>query len=150
MRKKYTVELSEEQREHLRRAISSGRAPAREQAHARVLLRADAGDTDEEVAGVVEVSVRTVERVRRLFASGGLDAALPRRPQPPRPARRRLDGDAEARLVMLACSKPPEGRAAWTMQLLADRLVELKYVGEDGVSDETVRRCLKKTRRSRG
>jgi transposase len=150
MGKKYVVSLDEQQRERLRKLISSGSAPAREQAHARALLRSDAGDTDEEVAEAVEVSVRTVERVRRQFAAQGLDAALSRRPQPPRPAKRRLDGDAEARLVMLACSKPPEGRGAWTMQLLADRMVELRYVGGGGVSDETVRRCLKKTRSSRG
>jgi transposase len=97
----------------------------------------------------VEVSARTVERVRRRFAEGGLAAALDRRPQPPRPAKRKLDGAAEAHLVAMVCSDPPDGRGRWTMQLLADRMVRLAYVGEP-VSDETVRRCLKKTRSSRG
>jgi transposase len=146
--KKYTVQLSGEQRGRLRRLVSSGSARAREQAHARVLLKADEGDTDQEVAEAVEVSVRTVERVRRLFAQGGLDAALSRRPQPPRPSKRVLDGEAEARLVMLACSKPPDGRDHWTLDLLADRMVRLDFV--PAVSRDTVGRCLKKTRPSRG
>jgi transposase len=148
MRKQHTVSLSEEQRERLRRMISAGEAPAREQAHARVLLKADQGDTDEEVAGAVEVSVRTVERVRRRFAAEGLEAALRRRPQPPRPTKRVLDGDAEAKLTMLACSRPPDGHGSWTLDLLADRMVRLSYVG--AVSRDTARRALKKTRSSRG
>jgi len=88
--------------------------------------------------------VRTVERVRQRFAEHGLEAALRRKPQD-RPSRpRTLDGAAEARLIALACSAPPEGRKEWTMQLLAGRLVELRVV--DAVSGETVRRCLKKSR----
>ena len=150
MPKKHDVSLDPAVRSELERLVRSGTSPARRLLHARVLLRVDEGETDAEVAESVEVSVRTVERVRRLFAAGGgLAAALDRRPQPPRPGRRRLDGEAEAHLVALACSGPPEGRGRWTMQLLADRMVRLKYV--DGpVSDETVRRCLKKTRSSPG
>jgi transposase len=150
MRKKYVVALDGEHRAALRRLISSGSAPAREQAHARVLLKADAGETDEEIAESVEVGLATVARVRRRFAGGGLNAAVSRRPQPPRPAKRKLDGAAEAHLVALACSKAPDGHEHWTMQLLADRMVELRHVGEGGVSDETVRRVLKKTRSGRG
>src|SRR5215204_6500062 len=149
MPKKYDVSLGDGQRAELERLVRSGASPARKLLHARVLMRLDEGETDREVAESVEVSARTVERVRRVFAEGGLGAALDRRPQPPRPAGRLLDGDAEAKLVMLACSTPPAGRGAWTMQLLADRMVELKYVG-GAVSDETVRRCLKKTRSSLG
>ena len=145
MPKKYEVSLDDDQRAELERVVRSGRWPARKVLHARVLLRADEGLTDPEVAEAVEVSQRTVERVRRRFAEGGLAAALDRRPQPPRPAKRALDGEAEAHLVALACSTPPDGRGRWTMQLLADRMVRLKYVGRAGVSDETVRRCLKKT-----
>ncbi len=149
MGKKYEVSLESAQRSELERLVRSGTSPARRLLHARVLLRADDGETDQEVAESVEVSVRTVERVRRLFAGGGLGAALDRGPQPPRPQKRKLDGDAEAHLLALACSSPPDGRGHWTMQLLADRMVRLKYV--DGpVSDETVRRCLKKTRSSPG
>jgi transposase len=146
--KKHVVELSVEQRERLRHVISSGSGPARGQAHARVLLKAGDGETDQEVAESVEVSVRTVERVRKLFATGGLDAALGRRPQPPRPAKRKLDGAGEAHLVALACSEPPQGRPEWTLRLLAGRAVELKYA--EAVSYETVRRVLKKVGPSRG
>jgi transposase len=150
MPKKYAVSLDDDQRAELERVVRSGRWPARKVLHARVLLRSDEGLTDPEVAEAAEVSGRTVERVRRRFAEGGLGAALDRRPQPPRPAKRALDGEAEARLVALVCSGPPDGRGRWTMQLLADRMVRLKYVGGAGVSDETVRRCLKKTCSSRG
>jgi transposase len=149
MPKKYRVSLDDGERSELERLVRSGSSPARKLLHARVLLRADDGETDQEVAEAVEVSARTVERVRRRFAEGGLAAALDRRPQPPRPAKRKLDGAAEAHLVAMVCSDPPDGRGRWTMQLLADRMVRLAYVGEP-VSDETVRRCLKKTRSSRG
>ena len=131
--------------------MRSGEWPARKVIHARILLRADAGETDVEIAEAVEVAEATVSRVRKRFAEGGPDplgAALDRKPQPPRPAKRVLDGDAEARLITLACSDPPDGHGRWTMRLLADRMVQLEYVG--AVSDETVRRCLKKTRSSRG
>ena len=96
----------------------------------------------------MEVSVATVERVRQRFVEQGLDAALDRKKQDPPSRERKLDGRAEARLIALACSPPPEGRAGWTMQLLADKLVELEVV--DSISDETVRQALKKTSSSRG
>jgi transposase len=145
---KYEVKLSGEQRRRLEKVISSGRAAARELAHARVLLEADEGKTDEQAAASVRVSPRTVARVRKRFREGGLEAAVERRPQPPRPARRKLDGEAEAKLVMLACSTPPEGHDRWTLDLLADRMVRLRYV--PAVSRDTVSRALKKTRSSRG
>ena len=103
---------------------------------------------DASIAEAVEIDVSTVERVRQRFVEEGLEAALDRKKQA-RPSReRKLDGAAEARLVAVACSEPPDGRDRWTMQLLADRLVELRVV--DSVSDETVRRTLQKTRSSRG
>jgi len=151
--KKYLVTLTPDERGDLARMIAAGRANARTLAHARVLLKADQADggpawDDARVAEATEVTARTVERVRRRFVERGLEAALHRKPQD-RPSReRKLDGAAEARLVALACSKAPDGRAEWTMQLLADRLVELEVV--DAISDETVRRTLKKTRPSRG
>jgi len=148
MRKKYEVSLDDGQRAELERVVRSGAWPVRKVIHARVLLRADAGETDAEIAEAVEVSAATVARVRRRFAEQGLGAALDRKPQPPRPRKRKLDGAGEARLVALACSQPPDGRPGWTLQLLADRMVELKHVG--AVSYETVRRCLKKARPSRG
>jgi hypothetical protein len=151
--KKYRVTLTAEERQQLSELIAAGRGPARKLAHARILLKADAAGggpawTDERVAEAVAVGRATVERVRQRFVEQGLEAALGRKRQD-RPSReRKLDGRAEARLIALACSPPPDGRAEWSMQLLADRLVELRVV--DAVCDETVRRALKKTRSSRG
>ena len=148
--KKYRVTLTAEEREQLQELIAAGKGAAKRLAHARVLLHADqaVGDTDAEIAETFGLGIRTVERVRQRFVERGLEAALGRKKQD-RPSReRKLDGRAEARLIALACSQPPDGRAAWTLQLLADRLVELRVV--DSVCDETVRRVLKKTRSSRG
>jgi len=144
MATKSVVQLGEQQRRQLRATIAAGRGPARALTHARILLKADRGESDPGIAHAVEVSLCTVERVRHRFVQAGLAAALQRLPQPARLDKRKLDGDAEAHLVTLACSHAPDGREHWTLQLLADRLVELKHV--DGVSRETVRRTLKKTR----
>ncbi len=145
--KKYIVMLTAEERQGLHDLIAAGKAAAPKLAHARILLKADAADgpawPDGRIAEALEVSVPTIERVRQRFVEQGLDAALVRKPQD-RPSRQpTLDGRAEARLIALACSAPPEGRREWTMQLLADKLVELEVVPT--VSDETVRRALKKT-----
>jgi transposase len=148
MRKKYEVSLDDGQRAELATVVRSGVWPARKVAHARVLLRADEGETDAEIAEAVDVAVATVERVRKRFAEEGLEAGLGRRPQPPRPGKKVLDGAGEAHLIALACSAPPEGRPEWTLRLLADRVVELEYA--DAVSYETVRRVLKKVGPSRG
>jgi hypothetical protein len=151
--KKYPVTLTAEERQRLTDLIATGQAAAKGLIHARILLKADAADggpawTDGRIAEALEVSVATIERVRQRFVEQGLEAALSRKKQD-RPSRQRvLDGRAEARLIALACSQPPEGRTEWTMQLLADKSVELRIV--DAVSDETVRRVLKKTRSSRG
>jgi transposase len=151
--RKYTVTLTAEERQQLQALIATGKAAAKKLAHARILLKADAagggpGWDDQRIADAAEVSTDTVARVRQRFVEDGLEAALARKKQD-RPSReRKLDGRAEAHLIALACSAPPEGRAEWTMKLLADRLVELEVV--DTVSDETVRRSLKKTRSSRG
>jgi transposase len=148
MRKKYEVSLDGGQRAELERLVRSGVSPARKVIHARILIKAGDGEADADIADALEVGEATVQRVRKRFAEEGLEASLDRKPQPPRPGKKVLDGAAEAKLVMLACSGPPDGHGHWTMQLLADRMVQLKYVG--GVSDETVRRVLKKTRPSRG
>ena len=151
--KRYKVTLTEEERQQLQALLASGKAAARKLTHARILLKADASPggpawTDQRIVEALEVGVATVERIRQRFVVHGLEAALVRKPQQ-RPRRQpKLDGRAEARLIALACSAPPEGRTEWTMQLLADRLVELEIV--DTLSDETVRRVLKKTRSSRG
>src|SRR5689334_15515405 len=130
--------------------ISRGKADARKLAHARVLLQADASEggpdwTDTQIAEAVRVSVRTIERVRQRFVEDGLAAALLPRPSP-RVYARKLDGAQEAKLVALACSEPPEGKARWTLRLLAERMMELEIVPE--LSHETVRQRLKKRTRS--
>ena len=151
--KKYQVTLTAEERQQLQALIATGKAAAKKLAHARILLKADASEggpawDDQRIADAAEVSTDTVSRVRQRFVEHGLEAALSRKKQD-RPSReRKLDGRAEARLIALACSTPPDGRKVWTMRLLADRLVELEVV--DTVSDETVRRVLKNTSSSRG
>ena len=151
--KKYKVTLTAAERQELSQLIASGKAAAQKLTHARILLKADAGPggpawTDQRIAQALEVNVTTVERLRQRFVEQGVEAALVRKKQdhPSRPPK--LDGAAEARLIALACSAPPQGRKEWTMQLLADKLVELEVL--DTVCDETVRRALKKTRSSRG
>ena len=147
MKKKYPVILSDAERDHLKRLIASGTASARKLTHARILLKTDegsegAGWVDEKVAEAVESSQPTVARIRRQYCEEGLEAALNRRP-PNREYHRKLDGKQEARLLALACSKPPEGEARWSLRLLADKMVELQIV--EDVSYQTVRRTLKKT-----
>lgn len=152
MRKQHLVRLTADQREHLEALIRTGAAPARTQTHARILLKADCGDTgpackDEEIVAACEVSRPTVERVRRAFARQGLEVALHRK-RHNRPPQRKLDGAKEAQLVAITCSAPPDGRQRWTLALLADKLVELKLVAS--IARETVRTTLKKTHSSRG
>ncbi len=146
MPKLHVVRLTDAERRTLRDLTKRGTAPARRIARARVLLLAADGLPDVAIAAAVGCCVATAENVRRRFAAAGLAAALDERPRPG--GRPKLDGKAEAFLVATACSAPPTGRAAWTMQLLAYRLVEVGIV--DAISDETVRRTLKKTTSSPG
>ena len=148
--KKYVVRLTEEERSQLEALVHRGRAHARKLLYARILLKADTDGpdrwTDERIAEALEVSAATVARERKRYCEDGFEVALmPKKPGKPR--RRMLDGRAEAHLIALSCSDPPEGRESWSMRLLADRMVELGHV--DTVSHETVRRTLKKTRSSR-
>jgi len=146
MYKKYVVHLTDQERGELETLLRRGKAHTRKVLYARILLKANADGpdrwTDERIAEALEVSTATVARQRRRFCEDGLEVALmPRKPG--RPRRRVLDGRAEAHLIALSCSDPPEGRERWSMRLLADRMVELGHV--DTVSHETVRRTLKKT-----
>ena len=146
--KKYKVTLTAAERQQLQGLITTGKAAAKKLSHARVLLKADAAEggpawDDQRIADATEVSTDTVARVRQRFVEHGLEAALTRKKQDHPSRERKLDGRAEARLIALACSPPPLGRAVWTMQLLADKLVELEVV--DDISYETVRQTLKKT-----
>lgn len=146
MSKRYRVTLTTEERRELEALISKGKGDARKLAHARVLLQVDeAGGgparIDRDVAAALNMSVRTVERVRQRFVEEGLRSALLPKPSK-RVYTRTLDGAQEAKLIALACSRPPEGKRRWTLRLLAEQVVELEYAGS--VSHETVRRTLQK------
>jgi transposase len=150
--KKYRVKLTNEEREHLEGLISRGTVAARKATHARILLHADESSDagyfkDEDIAEVLHIGRVTVERVRKRFVEEGLESALIPKPRT-RHRPKKLDGEAEAFLVATACSKAPEGRTDWTLQLLADRLVECQVV--DSISAEAVRQVLKKTRSNPG
>ena len=147
---KYVVRLAPEERSRLEGLVSKGKTQAYRMKHAHILLAVDAdgpGWTNEQTAEAFHCNANTVTNVRQRFVEGGLEAALERKKQE-KPSRRPvLDGEGEARLIAIACGPPPEGRARWTLKMLAARLVELEVV--DSISDQTVRRTLKKTRRNR-
>jgi hypothetical protein len=150
--RKFVVTLTKEERDELEQRTRTGRGKARDLTHARILLKADAGPagpnwTDAEIAGALDVSVDTIARVRRAFVEDGLDGALHRRPART-PRLRKLDGRAEAHLIALTCSTPPDGAARWTLELLTARFLALGV--SPPVSDETVRRTLKQTSSNRG
>lgn len=145
MAKRHVVELTDDERAALEEQ-EAGSLTRRQRYRVQILLRADAGDTDEEIAEDAGVSLGTVANVRRRFAAGGLDAALNDRPRPG--AEPILDGKAEAIVIATACSPVPEGRATWTARMLANRLVELQVV--EAVSEDTILRVLKKATSSRG
>ena len=140
MTKLHPVELTDEERQRLREFTRTGTAAARRIRRARTLLLADQGLPDRRIAEAVGCCVATVENLRRRFARDRL-GALDDRPRPG--AARTLDAKGEAVLGELAKSTPPQGRATWSLRLLADRLVELQVV--EAISEETVRRALKKT-----
>jgi len=148
--KKYIVRLSNEEREQLESITTKGKSAAYKITHAQILLKANASGpdwTDERIAEAFAVTTKTVAGVRQRLVEQGLEAALNRKKQE-RPSKYpKFDGEAEAHLVALGCSTPPEGHARWTFRLLADKVVELEIV--DSVSHETVRQTLKKTRLNR-
>jgi transposase len=144
--KQYPVTLSKKEREAISRLLRKGTAKARQLTRARILLLADQGQTDEQIVRALGTSLSTVQRIRRRFSSGDLASALQEKPRPG--AAPKLDARAEAHLTVIACSEAPSGRARWTLQLLADKLVELKLV--DSISRKTVWQTLKKTTSSPG
>src|SRR6266446_2612366 len=141
MSDKYIVDLTAAEQEHLSGLLKHGKSSARKVARAHMLRHAAEGLSDEEIADALRVGRSTIHRTRQRFVEEGLEPALSERRRVG--GRPKLEGKQEAFLVALACSTPPAGRARWTMQLLADRLVELTAV--EGISDETVRRALTKT-----
>ena len=149
---KYVVRLSSEERGQSENLVARGRVAKAIRQRGQVLLRADQGEegpgtVDEAIVDLVGVSLSTVHRVRQQFVEEGLEASLYRKPATNRQYRK-LDGVQEAHLVALACSSPPAGRVCWTMQLLADKLVELEIV--ESIGREAVRTTLKKTSFSPG
>lgn len=140
-RKKHIVELTDEERQELRNLVRKGKLSVRKVTRARILLKADEGWKDKDIVAALDTSVPTVERIRKRFVEGGLPKALNDDPRPG--AKRKLDGRAEAHLVALTCSEPPDDHDHWTLRLLADKLVELEVV--DSISHEAVRQALKKT-----
>jgi transposase len=144
--------LDKPEREELHQLLAKGKADVRRLKHAQILLKADESEggpawSDERIAQAVGCGSATVERVRRRFVEEGLELALSPYRTPRREYRTKLDGEQEAKLIATACSAPPQGRARWTLRLLADKLVELKVV--DSISHEAVRQALKKMNSSR-
>jgi poly-gamma-glutamate capsule biosynthesis protein CapA/YwtB (metallophosphatase superfamily) len=149
--KKYIVNLSAEERDRLNALIQKGKCPARQALKARILLKADASEagdawSDSQIAEALDTSADTVSRTRQHLVEGGIDAALIRKHSPNSARKPIFDGAAEAKLIALACSAPPQGRKRWTLTLLEAAVVELNIV--DRASDNTIGRTLKKTRSS--
>lgn len=152
MQKRYQVTLTVEERQELQAMVSTGKAAARKLVRSRILLLADQSEggpakSDPEIIDALGCGRATVERVRKQFVEEGVEATLNPKPTT-RTYERRFDGKTEAHLVAIACGAPPEGRARWTLRLLADRMVGLGHV--ESASHETVRQTLKKTNSSRG
>ena len=151
--KKYIVTLTEEERNSLTEMTSKGRHRSQKVLNALTLLACDEGEyqklrsTNAEISKVLNTSMRKIDRVKKRFVNQGLDVALNGK-KSDRVYEKKADGDFEAHLIALSCSKPPEGFSQWSLRLLADRAVELKYI--DSISHETVRRVLKKTNLSPG
>ena len=149
---RYHVKLTKTEREELLSFISKNRVSAKKYLTARILLKADAGEdgeswSNDKIADAFETSIRSVVRLRKQFVEEGLEASLNRKAYP-KTRHRKLDGFDSAHLIAMCCGIPPNGRARWTLRLLADKLVALKIV--DTVSHETIRKTLKKTSLSLG
>lgn len=144
--KRYKVVLTKEERQQLEKLIASGIAPARKQTRARILLKVDEGLRKTEISQALDTTINTVTNVCRSFQLLRLEAI--ERKKPDREYEHSLDGEAEAHLIAIACSAPPEGRERWTLRLLQAEMIKRQYVDE--VSHETIRTALKKTSSSRG
>jgi len=140
------VHLNEQEREELRQYLRKGKSSARSLTRVRILLLADDGRDDEEIAETLKVSKSTIIRIRTRYCEGGLDSALHEKARSGAPSK--IDGRIEAELTLLACSDPPDGRSKWTVRLLADKLVEIEVV--DSISHMSVQRLLKKMKLNLG
>jgi len=146
MRRAQPIQLSDEQRAELEALIRTGNAAARVQTRARILLLSSEGRSEAEIVAALHTSPATIYSVRRHFHMEGLQRAVYHKKSPGRPLR--ITGEVQAKLAMLACTTPPQGRDRWTLQLLADKMVELQYI--DAISDQAVYKTLKKTNSSLG
>ncbi len=149
MKRKYVVELNEEQRAHLEKISSTGAYPARQIKRAQILLKSDQkiNWSYKQISEAYDVSEMTIAKVRKVFMEQGLEVALQRK-KPDREYEHIVDGEAEAHVIAIACSEAPEGRARWTLRLLQSEMIKRNYVDE--VSHETIRAALKKTNLSLG
>lgn len=146
MDKKWTIALNSEERSRIEMIIKKGKSSARTIRRAQSLLFASEGKEDKEISSLLKCAESSIYLTRRRYCEEGLEVVLKEKPRSGRP--QKLVGKAKAHLIALACSDPPEGRACWTMQLLADRCISLELV--DSITKDTVRRVLKKTKLSRG
>ncbi len=142
----FVVKLTKEDREYLNQFIRRGKAPARSQTRARILLMADEGHSNEGIAEALKTTRPTVNRIRKRYCQEGLNSAINEKPRSGAPPK--INGTIEAQVTLLACSEPPEGRSSWTMQLLADKLVELEAI--ESISAMSIQRILKKVKPSPG
>lgn len=145
MTQRYVVRLSVDERKILFALIEKGTASKEKQNRARILLKADCGEEgenwkDPQIAEAFYVSIKTVERIRKSLVEDGFEETLNRKMPPAR--KRIIQGQEEAYLIAIACNEPPEGQARWTLSMLADKMIECKYV--DSVSHDTIGRALKK------
>jgi len=151
--KRYTVSLTQDERDHLKKIVSKGKHKSQKIVNALILLGCDAGDfqekrsTNEEISRVLKIGMRKIDRVKKRFVEEGIDITLNGK-KGNRVYTKMVDGDLEAHLVALSCSDPPEGFSRWSLRLLADKAVELEYI--DKISHETVRQVLKKMKLSLG
>ncbi len=149
---RYKVTLTKDERDQLMALIGKGKHTSQEYRNACILINSDESPfgkkiTSEQIAQVLQINTKTVERVKQRFVEEGFESCIERKPYPNK-GPIKTDGDFEAHLVALSCSKTPKGYARWSLRLLADKMVELKYT--DSISHETVRRVLKKTKSNRG
>ena len=151
--KKYKVTLTDQERQYLSLIVQKGKHRSQKVLNALILLNCDEGEyqrnrsKNDDIAKVLQISMRKIDRIKRSFVENGLEIALDGT-KGQRVYEKKADGDFEAHLIALSCSEPPEGFARWSLRLLADKVVELNYV--DNISHETIRRVLKKTKSSRG
>lgn len=144
---KYRVTLTKEERDQLNAIISKGYHSAQQFRTAYILLNCDEGEygekiLNEQISRVLKISLRMIDRVKQRFVEEGFEACLDRKPMS-KSKPRKADGDLEAHLIALSCSKAPEGFSRWSLRMLADKLVEMEYI--ESISHETIRRVLKKT-----